>query len=120
MDTCFEIAKDENFYVIGIPALTNESTNVHEIAHALYYLDAEYKQEATAIINKMGAKALEGFTERLRCQGYDDSVMEDEIQAYILSGTFATPSSPYRKELERLYKKHKENLIIVDIDRDKQ
>ena len=58
----------------------------HELAHAYYYLDEEYKLKMDKAI-----KAYPRYEEMkkiiLSGVGYDENVVDDEIQAYLSTGT---------------------------------
>lgn len=68
------------FYVIG--ALKGDTgTILHETAHALFYLNEEYRREVKKILREINTKRIENFLEE---KGYDQSVMTDEVNAYLL------------------------------------
>lgn len=76
------------FYIIGTYDSLPEALN-HEIAHALYYLDEEYKKEVDQIISKADkiAPAWIAFENFLLEKGYTAEVIDDEIQAFLSSNT---------------------------------
>jgi hypothetical protein len=61
-------------------------TMKHEIAHGLYYLDKDYKNGADGITKKMSSTLKEQYKEKLIDTGYDDAVLKDEMQAYLIEG----------------------------------
>lgn len=69
-------------YLIGVDSLKN-STFRHELAHALYYSDLEYKSEMDAITNGLSEFNMSRFRRNLRAIGYCSGVFKDEIQAYM-------------------------------------
>jgi hypothetical protein len=72
----------ERKYLIGVDCLKN-STFDHELCHALYYTNMDYKiemDELTASISKVN---LQKFKKNLKSIGYCSEVMKDEIQAYM-------------------------------------
>ena len=66
------------FYVIGSKSGDDETFR-HEMAHAFYYLEPEYRKKAEFIVNSHDTKAIKKW---LKGQGYDDDVIIDEIQAH--------------------------------------
>jgi hypothetical protein len=81
--------KMEEIYLIGV---YNQSQNKklvinHELAHALYSLDKDYKLKCEKIFEKiesddMGKLCIESIKEELHDMGYGENVFMDEIQAY--------------------------------------
>lgn len=71
------------YYVIGA-AKGSPDTLKHEIAHAMFYLDQGYRWGVGKLLRK-NEEILEDLGEHLRYMGYDDSVVEDEKHAYILT-----------------------------------
>lgn len=79
------------FYVIGAMIGDNETVK-HELAHALWYLDANYRRMAGAIMQTF--KDYDRFDYDRMCaalsnMGYADEVLDDELQAYMSTGTIA-------------------------------
>ena len=71
--------RNDSFYIIGAQ---NTSTLRHELSHAMYGYDKKYKEEIDNFIkkyHKQFAKILKHILKR----GYDKSVLNDELQAYI-------------------------------------
>ena len=82
----FEIIKpyiqkyNEDFYVI---AIHKETDIKHELAHALYYLNKEYKERINKVINKR-LKYFKDKKKKLLKMGYRIDMIDDEQQAYFL------------------------------------
>ena len=76
---------NERYYIIGI--VEGEVDIIeHEIAHALYYLNEDYKHEMRRIINNM-TKSMKRIAEKyLKKLGYCKTVYKDELQAYFATG----------------------------------
>ncbi len=72
------------FYIIATHKEASHKTFDHEIAHALFYLHEDYKQQAINIIKQYETQALR---EELKEKGYADHVMDDEVHAYALTGS---------------------------------
>jgi hypothetical protein len=73
-------------YIIGTLA-GDVGTLLHEMAHALFYLDASYKSEILAYLNKMDH--LDQYIDLKSIFGksdYHSSVWLDEMQAYLIAG----------------------------------
>jgi hypothetical protein len=78
-----ELYKNGNrAYLIGVDSLKN-STFLHELAHALYYTDLDYKSEMDRITGNTSEFNLSRFKKNLRDMGYCSGVFKDEIQAYM-------------------------------------
>lgn len=73
---------DMKFYIIGSYKECPRQAGVvqHEIAHALYNLDTEYKRICDA--NGIAVPFRDEIIKTLKTWGYADSVIEDEFQAY--------------------------------------
>lgn len=80
IDSLFENGKRK--YLIGVDDLENATFN-HELAHGLYYTNIEYKNEMNKIIGKISRNNLKNFKKNLIEIGYCQSVLKDEIQAYM-------------------------------------
>jgi hypothetical protein len=78
-----------NYYIIG--ALKKDKDVIkHEIAHALYYMNADYKSEMDMLTEsflKENKKEFNKFVKELKKLGYCEYVTNDEIQAYMASST---------------------------------
>jgi hypothetical protein len=70
------------YYVIGAGPKDKDTIN-HEICHALYYLDADYKFRVNYVINQLDSKLLNYFKSELLDKGYSKAVLIDEVNAYL-------------------------------------
>lgn len=77
--------RTDKFYVIG-SVEGDASTKGHEISHALYYTNIDYKDEAIAIMNNIPRATFMEFRDKLKALGYCDEVIADEIHAYCSEG----------------------------------
>lgn len=117
-----QIFKNEknNFYIIGIHKEFEISEKVlkHEMAHGLFYVNANYKNEVVSVLSVFNTEKIK---KELRLKaGYHEEVFEDEINAYsIISGKKLKTPFPkkMRKELKKIYKKYsyKKEFINYDI-----
>jgi len=69
------------FYVIA--ALKNDSATLdHELCHALFFLDKDYRKKVLKLIEELPEKVRQKAKKTLLSRGYDSSVVPDEIAAY--------------------------------------
>ncbi len=104
--------KGEKFYVIGTFGSAPDTLE-HEIAHGLFYTNPIYKKKVLAIIDSIPLAAKKPLIAYFkRSEGYHDSVIIDEIHAYLLSeveflemrGVPMQPLVPYHKKLLKVYR----------------
>jgi hypothetical protein len=75
--------RDDEFYVIGTYDGHKEAIG-HEICHALWYLDENYRHSARRFVNEIQDDDIYKKIEKwLLDQGYCEAVMKDEINAYL-------------------------------------
>ena len=91
-----------SYYIIGIGQDDpEESTYYHELSHAFWYLDKQYKSRMKHFINM---KLSLGFTANIRRalkrSGYRDEVLDDEITAYLSTGRMIDILDIVKNELE--------------------
>ncbi len=72
----------KQFYIISSVHF-KESTIVHELAHAFYYLYPEYKAKMNKYIHQLSAPLYKKLQRRFKKMGYIDAVFDDEMQAYL-------------------------------------
>jgi hypothetical protein len=103
----------EKFYVIGVYAAGEKDSLAHEIAHALFFIDDDYRAAVRAAMRRHDTAAL---GRKIAKAGYASHVIPDETQAYIIapSGELgATPTlAPLRRELRALFRAHCKRLKI--------
>jgi len=90
------------YYIMG--ALEGDSETIkHESAHGLFYMDSFYKQNVIGTIWQYDTKAIQ---EHLKEIGYEDEVMLDEIQAYVIADeNYLTEKGLWNKDIAALSKK---------------
>ena len=76
VDGCYQ-----DFYIIGC-LKGNDKTLNHEIAHGTFYLNPEYKKEATKLVKALPAKVRANAEKVLVSFGYTKHVFIDEINAF--------------------------------------
>jgi hypothetical protein len=72
----------DNFYFIGSNGLS-ESTLDHELCHAFYYLDKNYKKKVNNILKKLDKNVKDTIYKHLIEMGYCKKVLLDELNAYM-------------------------------------
>lgn len=72
--------RQDKFYVIGTSA-EDTGTIEHEVCHAHFYLDEDYRKAATALVNDWSESVKMG--KMLADWGYCDEVLVDEVHAYV-------------------------------------
>ena len=76
-----KVAKGD-YYVIAVKA-GDDATLDHELVHAHFYLNADYKKKATSLVNGLPKNILKKITVQLKTMGYTSAVIKDEINAYL-------------------------------------
>jgi hypothetical protein len=110
--------KSKRFYLIGTmdevsDLQTLSSALAHELAHAFYYLDAEYRN----IMNQLTAPILQRMQVVLYLNGYHPSVIRDEAQAYLVDGieflAMKEDYSSFEVEARRVFMQKFKNLVLI-------
>jgi len=107
----------QRFYVIGIYDSGAEDSLNHELAHALFFTDAAYRQAVRKAMSGHDTSALE---KQLAKTGYAKHVIPDEVQAYLVApsrklGGRSRPLEPLRRKLRALFRQHSERLSLPAI-----
>jgi hypothetical protein len=95
----------ERTYLIGVDSL-KDSTFDHELCHALYYVDDEYRIKMDELTATIGKSSIVRFKENLKSMGYCKGVLKDEIQAYMATeiNKKMTKGVRDKRQLHRKYK----------------
>ena len=81
------LRSNEKFYLIGV---YKNGDLGHEISHAYYYLDSQYKKEMNSITDSLNKNFfIKNISNKLLDMGYCKNVIKDEIQAYLATSTKA-------------------------------
>ena len=75
----------EDSYLIGC-SNTKDSVFKHEVCHATYYTDKNYKKQMDNLTEGLPKKYYDVFKKNLIEMGYASKVIKDEIQAYLQYG----------------------------------
>ena len=97
IELIYEKQSTDKFYVIGTNDEGHKGDYDHELSHAWYYLDKEYKDKMTDLVKKLSKSAKEQIKDHLMDDGYRDGVIEDETIAYLTTNTMV--------EVEELFDK---------------
>lgn len=73
------------FYLIGVMA-GDEKTVRHELAHARWALNTEYRREMKHCLSQLPARTIAALTNGVMKMGYAKAVVQDEVQAYLATG----------------------------------
>jgi hypothetical protein len=111
IDFCEKESKFRNYdtahpwFLIGVESLKSPMFN-HEIAHALYHINLNYKVEMDYHTFKIPKKELTILKNGLIKSGYvnDDTILSDELQSYMSTGKLHLWSDVY-------YQKYSQNYI---------
>jgi len=78
-----KLKQKNHYYLIG--ANNNKTTIEHEVCHAFYFLDQEYKKKVNKELSKLDRKVYKKMTDVLLNIGYNKVVLLDELQAYLIT-----------------------------------
>lgn len=94
-------APEVNFYLLGSDTFKSDLMD-HELAHALYYTNPEYKKNCQKLISKIKKTDYEKLWKTLVKIGYLDKkvIIDDEIQAFMSTGLYDDLDSPRFKKYE--------------------
>jgi len=108
----------ERFYVIGVYDAGARHSLRHELAHALYFIDDEYRRSVRQAMRCFDTSALARAIARA---GYARHVIRDEIQAYIVepSGELGASRAlkPLQLKLRALFRQHSRKLKLTGLKR---
>jgi hypothetical protein len=77
--------KAPKFYLIGVDDIEGGVMD-HEIAHALFFINPQYKKKTTELVSKLPSRKREKMEKILLGLGYRPQVLVDEIQAFMSTG----------------------------------
>ena len=81
----FRNLQDRNFYVIGTSGENSKIVLKHEVSHGLFYLNEDYRQRATDIVNSLSSEERKPIQDFLLHIGYCDRVLIDETHAFTMT-----------------------------------
>jgi hypothetical protein len=96
----------ERQYLIGTESFKGGIFE-HELAHALYYTDMDYKLEMDNLTKSIPKKSLAIFRKNLLKIGYHTGVVKDEVQAYMATevNEKICRGVPNKKAMHKEYRK---------------
>lgn len=101
----------EKFYMIGVRE-GDVRTLDHEIAHGMFTVSPEYKQEMLSLVGELPKDVKSYLCVYLKELGYAESVHYDEIQAYMSTGLRSDMDKEkleqYMEKFTNVFEKHKE------------
>lgn len=80
-----ETMKTQKSYIIGARNFISPTMR-HEVFHALYYLNDEYRNLTNKLIDSLPRSLFEKYKRNLKNMGYRDGVLKDELQSYLGTG----------------------------------
>lgn len=132
VDTIREKVGSENFYLIGIDQSDGEDPSLifHEVAHGLWFSSKGYRNKQTENIENLPSYVRDSISKKISGMGYGDNVIDDEIQAYLSTGTDTSMNRikdikkaqiPFKETFDTYSKRIKPNKIQInwstDLDR---
>ncbi len=95
--------KDKRYYLIA--AVPNDIETIsHEIAHALYNLNKNYKKDMDALTDSIPKPIYVKLLDTLFALGYCKQVVKDEIQAYFSNDSYMFNDNLKLKDRKKLKK----------------
>lgn len=95
------LSEVDKFYLIG--TFNNPAAQNHEVAHALYYLNKEYRLEMDKEIEKLSKTVKKIVSGWLIKQGYCKSVVPDETQAYLATSSAVEIREKFGKRITQAH-----------------
>jgi hypothetical protein len=95
--------RDKDYYVIATDGI-DTSTLKHELAHALYYLNPEYRQKANEIVKTIPKTEHRKLINNLKRLQYSESVHKDESQAYLATSRKTELVDDFNLEFNKIKK----------------
>ena len=102
----FANEQGEKFYIIATYTMDNDKkwekeVIKHELAHALWYVNDEYKKQVNKILKTADKDAYDKFRATLIRKGYAAPVMKDEFQAYLVGPSPGMGDDPALKPVAK-------------------
>jgi hypothetical protein len=96
-----------DYYIIGIYTTGEEDLLTHELAHALFHTNPDYKKEVLAVLR--GYDFTNVRKELLSMDGYCEDVLEDEVHAWVLTLSHELKTKIPKEliaKLDKIFKKY--------------
>jgi hypothetical protein len=109
--------QNKSAYLIGTYGEKKDSLLKHEMAHAMFYVDTNYKKEVTDLIQRTDQNLIKSLYKILSDQNYPAKVLDDELQAYLTTGDYGWFKKFSRKKdfksfeskMRKIYRSHIKN-----------
>ena len=118
--------ESDKFYLLGVANIDMGGEDVldHEIHHGMYYTDTSYKETMDRMINQMDPKDKEAIAKSIIETGYAESVIMDEIGAYLTTGLIDGMENlglekyidTFKKVFQEFFNKHVKGLKRIKIN----
>lgn len=73
-------------YLIGTYGTGTDNERMHEVAHALYYIDPVYRAQMDQLFDELPLPIRDAMIGYLKNENYHESVYKDEAAAYLATG----------------------------------
>jgi len=104
------ILSGEKFYVI---AGCEDKVIVHEMAHALYYVNEEYRENMDTLLASLPKELMKRFTDALTEVTYSPLVHMDEVQAYCVDNFYMKENQLPNMKLKKADEKYFEQFYSL-------
>ncbi len=104
-----QLEQETRWYLIGVNSEDGRIMD-HEISHGLFYVNPEYKEKATALVNSLPQEVVNNMSYLITSMGYCEEVVMDEIQAYLSTGL--TPTMSQIPKIEEFTSVFESNLKV--------
>lgn len=75
----------KDFYLLGVDSIDSYLLD-HEMAHGMYFTDSRYRREVDSMTKELPKKIFNTLRDTIVGMGYNNIVVNDEIQAYMSTG----------------------------------
>lgn len=78
----------KDYYIIGVKSVKELSVLNHELSHAFFHTDKNYKENCEQLIETIDIELRNNIYDELKRMGYssDLTILKDELQAYMSTG----------------------------------
>jgi len=94
---------NQKYYVIGTyekSDTNNTKSFLHEMVHAMYYLNTEYRRKVNLAIKKEKDNIVDMSKTLLNLGGYSEGVLYDEINAYVSTNNYRKTDKLYNLSIK--------------------
>jgi hypothetical protein len=103
----FSDQRGARFYIIATAEGSAHDHRSHEIAHALYYVNADYKKEVEEVLAAVDTTPVRELLATHPDYGYHEAVLNDEVHAYLSHTGYELAErgldlAPYQEAITRL------------------